>query len=999
MSVVAGPRPDRTGLGIALALLALLASAPAAALAPQTSLSQYIIDSWQEQAGLPQKFVLSILQTRDGYLWIGTKGGLARFDGVRFVTYDDRSPEQLREAEVWALAEGEEGALWIATYGGGVSCFRQGRFVTFTTRDGLASDFVAALATTRDGSLWLGTDGGLCRLLQGKFTVYRRGDGLPSDTVHALYADEADVIWIGTTAGLCSLSNGRITRHALALPGATERRITALAGDGGGGVWAAASDGLFHLAGGGATRVPLPNGPVAAGINALHLDPQGTLWIGTEGGLCRYRRGQVECAASPAKGGAVRRALDPLTQGQVQAIHTDREGSLWVGTRVDGLVRLKDSAFETVDLGANGGRSASVATLLEDSHGAMWFGMVDGVKRLKDGGLTTYPLPGGAPAGVIAEDRAGNLWIGSANAGGLYQLRRGKIERAALGSADGFAPRALLADEHGSLWIGTDANGLFAIRNGTLTHYTAQDGLLGNQVRALAADGHGGLWIGTRDGGLSLLHDGRFTPFGPAQGLASSSAQAIFVGQNDAVWVATRRGLSRVASGRVDTLMTRCGLPANFFYQIVGDGRGSIWMTFGRGIVRVSERELNDVADGKTASLTAVTFGAEDGMRSTAMVVPGQPTAWRSGDGRLWFATDRGVVVTDPKTLLQNGVPPPIAIEEITVDKASFTPADDLTVPPGRGDVEIHYTGLSFLAPEKVRFRYRLEGFDRDWVEAGPRRAAYYTNLPPARYVFRVLACNNNGVWNETGGTLAFRLEPHLYQTPWFYAACGLAVALLFWIGHLVRVQEMKAQFAAVLTERGRIARDLHDTLAQGVVGISAQLQAVKTLLASAPAAAAEHLDLAVEMVRHTLVEVRRSVWDIRSQALEGADLASALSETAKQLSAAAPIRVQISGTPRALPKAIENHLLHIGQEALSNAIKHAEATSIELDLSFEAQRIILGVKDDGRGFESDRPLKDQEGHFGLIGMRERVQKLGGELSIRSTLGRGTEVVASVPVP
>jgi signal transduction histidine kinase len=275
---------------------------------------------------------------------------------------------------------------------------------------------------------------------------------------------------------------------------------------------------------------------------------------------------------------------------------------------------------------------------------------------------------------------------------------------------------------------------------------------------------------------------------------------------------------------------------------------------------------------------------------------------------------------------------------------------------------------------------------------------AYYTNLPPGRYTFRVVACNNAGVWNEIGAGLALRLRPHFYQTAWFFGLCGLLVVLLFWGGHLYHVREMRAQFAAVLADRGRIARDLHDTLAQSVVGISAQLQAIKALLKSAPAAAGEHLDLAVEMVRHTLVEVRRSVWDIRSQALEKADLASALSETAKQLSAAAPIRFQVTGTPRPIPKAIENHLLHIGQEALSNAIKHADATSIEVDLTFEVLRVVLGVKDDGHGFDSQRPFGEQEGHFGLIGMRERVKKLGGQLSIRSAPGRGTEVVAAVPV-
>jgi signal transduction histidine kinase len=354
--------------------------------------------------------------------------------------------------------------------------------------------------------------------------------------------------------------------------------------------------------------------------------------------------------------------------------------------------------------------------------------------------------------------------------------------------------------------------------------------------------------------------------------------------------------------------------------------------------------------------------------------------------------------VADPKAMSKNSLPPSVVIEEVKADKRTFALTEELTFPPGRGDLEIHYTGLSFVAPDKVRFKYRLEGFDKDWVEAGPRREAYYTNLPPASYRFQVIACNNDGVWSPTGASLALRFKPHFYQTPWFYALCCLFVALLFWAGHLLHVREMKAQFTAVLAERGRIARDLHDTLAQSVVGISAQLQAVKALVFEAPSVAAEHLDLAVEMVRHTLVEVRRSVWDIRSQALESSDLVNALSETARQLSAAAPIHLRVDGTPRPLPKAIENHLLHIGQEALSNALKHADAKAIDVDLLFEGPRVLLKVRDDGRGFDSQRPSRDQEGRFGLIGMRERVQKLGGELSIKSAPGQGTEVVAVVTV-
>ena len=772
----------RLHLALLAAAAATVDATSAVALDPSRKVADYLIDFWQEDAGLPQKFVYVIRQTSDGYLWIGTRGGLARFDGVRFTVFDDLQPGQLEESEVVSLAEAADGSLWIGTNGGGVTRHQRGRFTTLTTRDGLPSDFVPSLAAAPDGRVWIGTQKGLvCRRPDG--SLENLTEGLPHPQVEALYFDERGVLWIGTQRGLASLAGQRLVNFAAQQPEVLGYRTLSITGDGRGGLWVGmleTNTPLVLLKDGRATA--FDSAQVGGSITGLSVDGQGTLWISSPSGLSRYRDGRFEKLQADVSGVGATHVVQTSSLRRTQAVFADREGSVWVGTPTDGLARLRDAVFTTVSPREHQGVEERISALFEDHQSGMWMAMdAGGVARQSAEGWQLLDVGTKRSLDTVFEHPAGTIWTG--NEEKLFRLEAGAFR-----AVEGPTNLGSAAVVDGTLWVGSKGDGLLQYVDGRFVPYDS-GGQIGQLIRGLAADRRGGLWIAAKDTGVACLRGGKVTRYAADGGGRGFSAAAIYVDPKDVAWAATRRGLVRIDGDKVTTFTAEHGLVANYFYQIVEDDIGYLWLTYGRGIARVSRQALEDVAAGKVSRVDCQTFGTESGIKATTMVVPNQPAALKRRDGHLWFATGRGAAVVDPQALVRNHVPPPVWVEQLRVDKQARRAEEGAVFPPGDGDVEIAYAGLSFIAPRRVFFRFRLEGFDPDWIDAGTRRVAYYTNLPPGRYRFRVQACNNDGVWNETGHTLTFELQPHWHQTGWFRVSAILLLGFAVVGAHRWRVR------------------------------------------------------------------------------------------------------------------------------------------------------------------------------------------------------------------
>jgi signal transduction histidine kinase/ligand-binding sensor domain-containing protein len=994
--------PARPNLcwGARVAAALVLAATPALALDPGRALASYSVDAWSVDRGLPENSVFAVVQTRDGYLWVGTTGGLARFDGLRFTTFDKTNTSAIRHNQIQALLEDHAGALWIGTYGGGLACLKDGRFRSYTTRDGLASDTVRSISQSRDGTLWIGTHGaGLARLQDGVFRTLTIRDGLAGDLVRAVRASRDGTVWVGTNHGLNRL-RGEVVETLTTGTGLLHENVTSLFEDRRGRMWIGTSGGLNVYADGRLHGYTTSDGLSAGRVFSIQEDRDGNLWVGTEGGgLNRFRGGRFEAV----------RAKDGLGSDAVRALHEDREGNLWIGTYGGGLARVRDGFV--VHTAQDGLPDDHVRAVLEDRRGSVWAATAAGLGRWQDGRWRSYTKEAGLSDDAVlslCEDHVGALWVGTRD-GGLHRFLDGRFQ--VFTTRQGLPNNTVMAiaeGRDGVLWVGTEG-GVARFAQGRFTVYGTAQGLSFPEVRAIHEDRRGDLWIGTFGGGLNRFRDGRFTSWTRREGLSNDFVYSIHEDADGALWIGTLgEGLNRIQDGRLTVFRVKDGLFHDVIFRVMEDDHDNLWMSSNRGIFRVSRRDLLEHAAGRRAHVTSVSYGVADGMKTNECTGGPQPAGWRARDGRLWFPTRKGLVVIDPEHVRANTLPPPVAIEQVRADRIELPPGAALEAPPGRGELEFQYTGISFLGPENMRFRYKLEGFDADWVEAGTRRLAHFTNLAPGTYRFRVKAQNKDGVWNEGGAVVDVRLAPHFYQTRWFLASAILgalasAVGLTLaagWGIHRVRVSQMKARFGAVLAERNRIARELHDTLDQAFTGLGLQLDAALARLGRRDIDSARaHLDVARQLVRHSQSEARRSVRDLRSTTLEGVDLATALSRAAAQISAGTLVRivVHIQGTARPLSSDVEQNLLRIGQEALTNAIKHAQAHEVHVDLSFDADRVELHVRDDGRGFDAASP-EARTGHFGLLGMRERADQLGGELHLRSGPDRGTEVVVAVPV-
>jgi ligand-binding sensor domain-containing protein/signal transduction histidine kinase len=1035
------------------ALLLLLTHA-AMALDPQRSLDHYGHQVWRTDSGLPQNTVHSMLQSRDGYLWLGTDGGLVRFDGVEFVTFDTENTPQLASDIVYDLFQDDSGTLWIST-GAGLVSYAGDAFAAYSRAQGLPADTVwfsyedhhhrlwaitsagpaffngksfaqvagaesagpltrSGLAEDDQGTLWLGGSSGVLAL-DIRPSVPRLARRLLSGIgVEAVQLDRTHTLdptlWIGTEEGLEHYAAGAVSPVPIPnLPGKAE--ITAFAADAAGGMWLGTAAGVVHLATDGTWLAPRSQGPDVGRVDHLFEDSQGMLWIASERGIFRLAANQLQSLAP----------VSAMTGNRVLALYEDHEGDLWLGTDGNGLHLLRDQIFTTYTT-SDGLSGNLVRCVFQGSNGELWIGTDGaGLNRRTSTGFAHITTADGLSSNVIlslAGGAGGDLWVGTPDGLNLLHPNLGqkgarrKIER--FTSADGLPDdfiRSLYSDRDGSLWIGT-RHGLAHLAGGKFTSFSSMDGLgsdfIGAILRARNGNQDGDLWIGT-SGGLSRWRQGAFVNYTGRQGLSDNVITAIAQdvhGKEETLWLGTNGGgLNRWRTAGIEALPGARGLPGTI-YGILEDARGRLWLSSKTGIFRVSPALLKqtggEAQTGEGAQPdggAAVTgYGTADGMKIRECSGSGHPAACKLADGSLWFATLNGVSVIDPEHAPENRVPPPVVIEKVLVDDQVRSLNQELAIKPGANRLEFQYAGLSFRAPQKVKYRYRLQGFDHGWIDAGSRRAAFYTNLPPGPYRFQVLAANNDGVWNAAGASFALRQLPHYYQTYWFYSALALACLLLGYLFYRWRVLQMEAQWGAVLAERGRLAREIHDTLAQGFVGVSVQLELVARLLAGSRDAALQHLDQARALVRASLDEARTSIWNLRSEAAAAEDLPSRLRQSCTRMSSGSACKVylQVKGTYRPVARKIEEELLRIGQEAVANAVRHSAATRIDVQLIYEGKQVSLRVEDDGRGFQPGAGAP--EGHYGIRGMHERAGEIDAALLLESTPGGGTRVSVEAPL-
>jgi ligand-binding sensor domain-containing protein/two-component sensor histidine kinase len=953
------------------------------ALDDEESFAHYERQTWQVENGLPQDTVHAILQTHDGFLWLATEGGAVRFDGLKFTTYDSENTPQFLSNDIRAIFEDKAGAIWFGA-ADGLTRLQDGKWKTFTVADGLPSNNIYSLCSDRAGSLLVVTPEGLGRYENDRFKTVPMNGG---NSLNAIAQGPEGAIWLGTQNGLKLLEHGHLVKTSLPAP-LSNAQINTLLMAHDGRLWIGTAEGLCVYDRGEVKMYTAATGLPGNRVTTIYEDRQGVIWFSTAGGLARIVRDTIQ--RLPAN--------DPLSASIVLSIFEDREGDLWLGAESQGLAVLRDAKFTTYTT-YDGLSSDLVRCIYEDQAGTLWLGSNTGLSKFRDGRFSNFGTANGLSSNLVfalAGDKKGDLLVGTPDGLNIVDNGRVRVLTSADGLADDFV-RSIYRDDDDSIWIGT-RRGLSHWQNDRFTTYTQADGLPSDFIGAILRGRDGALYIGTL-GGLSELRNGKFINFTESQGLASKIVTALHEDHDGTLWIGTQGGgLHRLRNGKIVRFGTRFDLPATIYAILEGDD-ASLWIASKTGIYRVNRKDLNAYADGGAATVNTIAYGTADGLRISECTGGGHPAAWKTRAGRLWFSTLRGAATFDSRRAKLNRLPPPVAIESVTVDGRLMDSSQPLDLAAGSSRLAFQYTGLSFAAPTRVRFKYQLEGFDRDWIDAGAQRTAYYTNIPPGHYTFHVIARNSDGFWNNTGAILPFRLRPRFYQTYWFYLGAALVLAALGYGIYRLRVNQVQSQFNAVLGERNRIAREIHDTLAQGFVAVSVQLEVVSRLLTISSDAAQEQLARARELVKESLLEARQSIWQLRSQSSND-DFAARLAKTAERITAPAPVklRLQVNGVYRPLQAHVESELLRIAGEAITNVVRHAHAAHVDVHLQFDPKKFRLTIVDDGRGFSGQPNSIGAAGHFGLKGMRERAESIGAKLTIESAPGSGTTVAVEAAI-
>ena len=1006
----AKPTAKRAAITI-IALTLFLRSAPLLALDPSLDVSQYGHTAWTARNGFSVGAIFAMAQTPDGYLWLGSEFGLFRFDGVQAVPWQPPAGQQLPH-KPYALLVTRDGTLWIGTFAG-LASWNGDKLTRYPE---IGDRFVTSLLEDREGTVWAGIlgptsdrpTGQLCAIRSGHAQCDLQG-GAFGTFVWSLFEDSSGTLWAGAESGVWRWKPGSPRRYET--PGMRIGDLTRT--DDGQVLIGVSGGGLLQFAGDRLESYPIrdptnrdrlfPDRNVDS--NKLLRDRDGGLWIGThQRGLVHIHNGRTDVFTK----------ADGLSGDISCSLFEDREGNIWVAT-TGGLDRFRELPVTTISA-RQGLSSDATRSVLAATDGSIWVAANDGLTRWKNGQATVFDKADGLPHNMtqsLFQDDRGRIWVFTA--GGLAHLSDGRFV-----AVPGVPSKEVLSttgDGAGGLWLLTEKS-LLHMRDGRVVEDFPWTAMGRHQQASVVVPDQGGVWLAFWTGGGVLYFEGGKVraSYTTAVGLGKGPVAALQLDRDGALWAATQEGgLSRIKDGRVATLATRNGLPCDTIHWSMEDDDRSLWLYTACGLVRITRTELDGwIADSKRRIETAL-WDAADGVRLRAVSAAAyNPAVAKSADGRLWFLTGEGVAVIDPRHLPFNKVPPPVHIEQVFADGRLYwqhLPGEtmsDMHLPPLTRDLQIDYVGLSFVAPERMQFRVKLEGQDNDWrVPVNPRHS-HYTNLRPGKYTFRVKASNNSGVWNEQGDTLEFRVAPAYYQTNWFRALCVAAFMALLWAAHRIRLRQVHHRFEMTLDarvgERTRIARELHDTLLQSAHGMLLRFQTVSELLPERPTEAKARLDRAIEQTADFITEARDEVQGLRDSTIQTNDLALAINSLGEGLAndsathGPVTFHVAVEGESRDLHPLIRDEIYKTAAEALRNVFRHAQARRIEVELHYDNEQFRLRVRDDGRGI--DRAVlsgQGSEGHYGLAGLRERAALIGGKLDVWSEVDSGTEVELRVP--
>jgi signal transduction histidine kinase len=952
--------------------------------------------------GLPNNTVQALAQTRDGYLWVGTREGLARFDGEKFEKIDlvagHASPS------ISCLHEGRDGSLWIGTDSSGL--FRLSTN-TIERCKGVneAIDFdVREIHEAGDGAIWISSSGEALRLVGGKFErqakLRRVQQGLCVDTNGAVWT---------VAMGMTRLDSEAATNY---VPQSGSLAFTArcLYCDPNGIFWMGDGDNLIQLKNGTVTNFHKPDGP-SGYVSVIFQNNAGELWVGSYLGLRRFVNGKFISQSEP-----------DAPQYRIYDIFEDRERNLWVGSE-EGLLRLTPKIFKTITK-KEGLTVNTVASVCASRDGSVWMSPWGfGLNHWVDGKISALSVKNGLSSDYImamTEGQDGSLWAGADNGGALNRIKDGQITT--YGQEQGFtmsrstATTALFEDDRRVLWIGSREL-LQCWEENHFSRFTTNNGLSHQKINAICGGTGGVVWIGT-EAGLTRWQDGRFENLAATNSSLQALILSLYEDAEGSLWIGTKgNGLLRLKDGIVKEFTSAQGLFSDAIYSILEDDHTNLWLNSSRGIFRLDKKQLEAVANGHQATITSISYGKADGILSSGQYKEvTQPSACKSADGRLWFRTTQGVAVVDPKEITLNKLPPEVVIQQIIADKqlvgntvSKFEVDKQIVIPPGRGELEIHYEALSFRAPEKNQFRYKLEGVDYNWVDAGVRRVAFYNNLRPGHYRFHVMACNNDGVWSDASASVDLTVEPHFWQTWWFLSLAVLATASL--IGgtaryitrrRMQRKLERLEQQNAIEKERARIARDMHDELGAKLTRISFQGDTARRCSSNSPETV-QHITKMSETARELILSLDQIVWavDPENDSLE--NLTNYVCRYASEFAADSPVQCKFK-IPWKLPHChlstdVRHNVFLSVKEALNNAVKHSAATEIVLTISARPDEFEICIADNGQGIEtSSKPQNNKRKGRGLSNMRERLESIHGKFELKSEPGRGTEIRLVIPL-